>query len=54
MEASGLDVAGNFSGLLQNAEEDRLDITELFKRMEKLEKENEKLKKEITDLKGKK
>jgi len=53
MENDGLDVGKNFSGLLQNAEEDRLDITELFKRMEKLEKESKELKNEINTLKNK-
>jgi hypothetical protein len=60
MEKEGLDVSKNFSGLLQNVEENRLDITELFKRIEKVEqqntslaKENEELKKEIEFLKKK-
>lgn len=51
MENEGLDVGTNFIGLLQNVEEDRLDITELFKRMENLEKENDNLKREIEVLK---
>jgi len=50
MESDGLDVGANFSGLLQNIEEDRLDMTELFIRMEKVEKQNENLKKETKPL----
>ena len=51
METAGLDVSKNFAGLLQNSEEDRLDITELYKRMEKVEKQNEELQKENVQLK---
>ena len=51
MENDGLDVGTNFTSLLQNVEEDRLDITELFMRMEKLEKQNEMLIKQNEELK---
>lgn len=50
IEENGLDVGETMSGMMQNIEEDRLDITELFKRMEKIEIENELLKKKIETL----
>ncbi len=50
MDEEGLDLGANFTGLLQNLEEDRLDITELFKRVEALEKENKILKEKIKEL----
>ncbi|MBI4930490.1 MAG: hypothetical protein HY841_06990, partial [Bacteroidetes bacterium] len=53
MEKDGLDVGTNFSGLLQNVEEDRLDITELFIRIEKIENENKLLKEKIKELEKK-
>jgi hypothetical protein len=52
IETDGLDIGNVMKGIMQNVEEDRLDITELFIRMEKLEKQNEELKKEIIDLKN--
>lgn len=52
-ESEGLDVAKNFTGMLQNLEEDRLDITDLFKKIENLERLNTELQKQIDELKGK-
>jgi hypothetical protein len=54
MESNGLDVSKNFSGLLQNVEENTLDITELYKRLGELVRQNEELKKEVEILKEKK
>ncbi len=51
IETEGLDVGGVMKGMMQNIEEDRLDITELFKRIEQIEKENAELKKQIAQLK---
>lgn len=36
----GLSLGEMMSGMMRNIEEDRLDITELFERLEMLEKEN--------------
>ena len=52
MEENGLDVGANFSGMLRNIEEDRLDITELYMKIENLEKQNAILVKNIEELKG--
>ncbi len=54
IETDGLDVGDVMSGMMQEAEETRLDITELYKRLLKLEKENEKLKMEMEKTKEKK
>jgi cell division protein FtsB len=53
IEKNGLDVGETMKGVTSNVEENRLDITDLHKRLLKLEKENQKLKKEINELKNK-
>jgi len=53
IEKNGLDVGETMKGVTLNVEENRLDITDLHKRLLKLEKENQKLKKEINELKNK-
>jgi hypothetical protein len=43
MEKDGIDIGANFTGLLHNVEESILDITELYKRVNEIAKQNEKL-----------
>jgi hypothetical protein len=54
IETNGLDLSEVMKGMMQNIEEDRLDITELYKRLVKLEEENKELKKKIDRLKNSK
>ncbi|PCJ79770.1 MAG: hypothetical protein COA57_15405 [Flavobacteriales bacterium] len=49
----GLDLGKNMEGMMLNVEENRLDITELYKRLERLEKENKDLKAELLESKEK-
>ena len=51
IEANGLPLVTTVKGITLNVEENSLDIIELFKRLENLEKENDRLKKEISGLK---
>lgn len=53
IETTGLDVGDVMKGMIQNIEEDRLDITELYKLVSNLQIENEKLQNEIKELKKK-
>lgn len=50
IETAGLKVARNMKGMMLNIEEDRLDITELFERLELLEEENKALKERMISL----
>ena len=50
IEKNGLQVSTVLSGITQNVEENTIDIVELYKKVIALEKENEKLKKEIENL----
>lgn len=52
MEKEGLDVSKNFSGLLQNVEENRLDITELFEKYEQLQMQYSELNKKYEKQQG--
>ena len=48
---NGLDVSKTMKGVTLNVEKNRLDITDLHKRLVKLEQENQELKKENIKLK---
>jgi hypothetical protein len=47
VEKKGLNINKNISGILQNVEEDRLDITALYKIIQQQQKEIDELKKII-------
>ncbi len=51
IEADGLDLGNVMKGIMQNVEEDRLDITELFSKMSKVAEQNELLLEQIEELK---
>jgi hypothetical protein len=48
----GLDIGNVLKGMMQNIEEDRLDITELYKKLIKLEQENIELRHKIIELRN--
>ncbi|MBL4657583.1 MAG: hypothetical protein JKX73_06250, partial [Flavobacteriales bacterium] len=50
IDKEGLDITETMSGMTLNVEENRLDITELYKRIEKLEKDNKVKDEEIEKL----
>ena len=54
IEKNGLDVGDALRNVTINVEENSLDIVDLYQRLETLEKENQQLKTEVTNLKKKK